>query len=155
MGSYICIQYFIKSMLFQLHAVSQRDPDTEGTSYFLFMAPGSSNKSFMMKSQITSLTVVYSNVYSGAYQRKHQNSASQAFVRGIHRWPVNYPHKGPVTRKIFPFDDVIMNVKKIYDNRETKLMYKSYPDNWIIRCDLFNLSCSNYHGHDVTLVWIN
>ena len=30
------------------------------------------------------------------------------FVLGIHRWPVNSPHKGPVTRKMFPFDDVIM-----------------------------------------------
>ena len=39
---------------------------------------------------------------------KHQSSASLAFVRGIHRWPVNSPHKGPVTRKMFPFDDVIM-----------------------------------------------
>ena len=36
-------------------------------------------------SQITSLTIVYSIVYSGAYQRKHQSSASLAFVRGIHR----------------------------------------------------------------------
>ena len=35
-------------------------------------------------------------------------SASLAFVRGIHRWPVNSPHKGPVTRKMFPFNDVIM-----------------------------------------------
>ena len=61
-----------------------------------------------MASQITSLTIVYSTVYSGADQRKHQNSASLAFVRGIHRWPVNSPHKGPVTRKMFPFDDVIM-----------------------------------------------
>ena len=59
-------------------------------------------------SQITSLTIVYSSVYSGAGQRKHQSSASLAFVRGIHRWPVNSPHKGPVTRKMFPFDDVIM-----------------------------------------------
>ena len=47
-------------------------------------------------------------VYSGADQRKHQNSASLAFVRGIRRWPVNSPHKRPVTRKMFPFDDVIM-----------------------------------------------
>ena len=61
-----------------------------------------------MASQITSLTIVYSNVHSGADQRKHQSSASLAFVRGIHRWPVNSPHKGPVTRKMFPFDDVIM-----------------------------------------------
>ena len=59
-------------------------------------------------SQITSLTIVYSIVYSDAYQRKHQSSASLAFVRGIHRGPVNSPHKWPVTRKMFPFDDVIM-----------------------------------------------
>ena len=44
----------------------------------------------------------------GADQRKRQSSAWLAFVRGIHRWPVNSPHKGPVTRKVFPFDDVIM-----------------------------------------------
>ena len=61
-----------------------------------------------MASQITSLTIVYSTVHSGADQRKHQSSASLAFVRGIHRSPVNSPHKGPVTRKMFPFDDVIM-----------------------------------------------
>ena len=62
----------------------------------------------MMASQITSLTIVYSTVYSGADQRKHQSSASLAFGRGFHRWSVNSPFKGPVTRKIFPFDDVIM-----------------------------------------------
>ena len=61
-------------------------------------------------SQITSLTIVYSSVYSGADQRKHQSSASLAFVRGIHRGPVNFPHKRPVMRKMFPFDDVIMIV---------------------------------------------
>ena len=61
-----------------------------------------------MASLITSLTIVYSTVYSGADQRKHQSSASLAFVRGIHRGPVKSPHKWPVTRKIFPFDDVIM-----------------------------------------------
>ena len=60
-------------------------------------------------SQITSLTIVYSAVYSAADQRKHQSSASLAFVRGIHRGPMNSPHKGPVTRKMFPFDDVIMH----------------------------------------------
>ena len=61
-----------------------------------------------MASQITSLTIVYSTVYSGADQRKHQSSASLAFVQGIHRGPVNSPHKWPVMRKMFPFDDVIM-----------------------------------------------
>ena len=39
---------------------------------------------------------------------KHQSSAPLAFVRIIQRWPVNFLHKAPVTRKIFPFDDVIM-----------------------------------------------
>ena len=56
-----------------------------------------------MASQITSLTIVYSTAYSGADQRKHQISASLAFVS-----PLNSPHKWSVTRKMFPFDDVIM-----------------------------------------------
>ena len=60
-------------------------------------------------SQITSLTIVYSTVYSGADQRKHQSSASLAFVGGILRGPVNSPQKGPVTRKVFPFGDVILD----------------------------------------------
>ena len=62
-------------------------------------------------SQITSPTIVYSTDNSDADQRKHQSSASVAFVRGIHRWPVNSPHKWPVTRKRFPFDDVSMTLK--------------------------------------------
>ena len=61
-----------------------------------------------MASQITSLTIAYSTVCSGTDERKHQSPASLAFVRGIHRSSVNYPHKGPVTREMFPFDDVIM-----------------------------------------------
>ena len=60
-------------------------------------------------SQITSLTIVYSTVYSGADQRKHQSSASLAFVWVIHRGPVISPHKWPVTRKMFPFDYGIMS----------------------------------------------
>ena len=64
-----------------------------------------------MASQITSLTIVYSTVYSSADQRKRQSSASLAFVRAIHRWPVNSLHNGPVTRKMFRFDDVIMKYR--------------------------------------------
>ena len=64
-----------------------------------------------MASQITNLTIVYSSVYSGADQRKHQSSASLAFVRGIHRGPVNSPHKWQVTQRMFPFDDDIMTWK--------------------------------------------
>ena len=63
-----------------------------------------------MASQITSLTIIYSTIHSGADQRKHQSSASLAFVR------VNSPHKWPVTRKIFPSEDVIMtySLSEIY-----------------------------------------
>ena len=78
-----------------------------------------------MASQMSSLTTVYSSVCSGTYERKHESSASLAFVGvcvcvcvcvcgggggggGIHRWPANSLHQGPVTRKMFPFDDVII-----------------------------------------------
>ena len=61
-----------------------------------------------MASQITGLSIVCSTVYSVADQRKHQSSASLAFVMGIQLRPVNFPLKGPVTRKMFQFDDVIM-----------------------------------------------
>ena len=64
-------------------------------------------------SQITSLMIIYSIVYSDADQRKHQSSASLAFVRGIHWGLVNSLHKWPVTRKMFPFDDVIMFIMVI------------------------------------------
>ena len=61
-----------------------------------------------MASQITSLTIVYSTVYSGADQRKHQSSAPLAFVQGVHQWRMNSLPKWPVLRKMFPFDDIIM-----------------------------------------------
>ena len=62
--------------------------------------------------QITSPTIVYSTIHSGADQRKHQSSALLAIVRGINRWPVNSPHEWPVTRKMFPLDNVFMNCEK-------------------------------------------
>ena len=60
-------------------------------------------------------TAKYSTVHSGADQRKRQSSASLAFVRGINRRPVNFPHKWPVTRKMFPFDDVIIKYEFKYN----------------------------------------
>ena len=66
----------------------------------------------VMASQITSIPTVC----SGAHQRKHQSSALLAFVRGIHRWPADSPHKGPVTQKTFPFDDVIMDILATTDD---------------------------------------
>ena len=70
-----------------------------------------------MASQITSVPVVHSIVGSSADQRKQQSPASLAFVRGIHRWPVNSPHKRLVTWKMFPFDDVIMDHLGVYASR--------------------------------------
>ena len=62
-----------------------------------------------MASKITSLTIVYSTFYSGADQRKHQSSVPLAFVRGIHRWPVNSPHKGPVMRNAWRHQAITWN----------------------------------------------
>ena len=86
-----------------------------------------------MASQFISLTIVYSSVYSGADQRKHQSSASLAFVRGIHRWPVNSSQKRPVTGKMCPFDDVIVaaegfagfSVALVYWSRRAERCYAS------------------------------
>ena len=72
-------------------------------------------------SQITSLAIVYSTVYSDADQIKHQSSASLAFVWGINRWPVNFPHEWPATRKMFPFHDVIMRAEVMLANTRVKL----------------------------------
>ena len=61
-----------------------------------------------MAYQITSVSIVCSIVCSVADQRKHQSFASLVFVREIHQSPVDSPHKGPVARKMFSFDDIIM-----------------------------------------------
>ena len=62
----------------------------------------------MMASQITSVLIVCLTVCSWADQSKHQSSTLLAFLRGIHLSPVDSPHKGPVTQKMFLFDDIIM-----------------------------------------------
>ena len=77
-----------------------------------------------MAYQINNASIVYWTICSDADQRKHRSSALLAFVRGTHRWPVNFPHKGPVMRKTFPFDDIIMlycTPDDIYTNLRTKL----------------------------------
>ena len=81
-----------------------------------------------MASQITSLTIVYSTVHSGPDQRKPQSSASLAFVRGIHRGPVNSPHKWSVTRKMFPFDDVIRHTYNV----QRGTLYTGYSQTYSI-----------------------
>ena len=98
------------------HRLPGDDPATQSTKvwgrrYWSSLSGIHNNEVIMstMASLITSPTIVYSSIYSGTGERKHQSSASLAFVWRIHRWPVNSPHKGPVTREMFRFDDVIMN----------------------------------------------
>ena len=89
-----------------------------------------------MASQITGVSIVYSTVCSGAGQRKHQSSASLAFVKGLHRWPVNSPYKGPVTRKMFPFDDVVITATPGTDfNKAISQMRRTKTDHQ--RCHAF------------------
>ena len=65
-----------------------------------------SSLSYNDKSQITSLTIVYSSVYSGADQRKLRVTG---LCEGNSPVTGEFPAQRPVTRKIFPFDDVIMH----------------------------------------------
>ena len=66
-------------------------------------------------SQITSLTIVFSTFYSDADQRKHQSSVSvTGLCAGNSPGTGDSPHKWPVTRKMFPFDDIIMMTRHIY-----------------------------------------
>ena len=104
-------------------------------------------------SQITGVTIVYSTACSGADQRKHQSSASVAFVRGIHRWPVNSPHQSPVTRKMFLFHEVIMSrtiptltiltrVLPIWQSTPRTLLIRALPispNGWFLKLQL----CTN------------
>ena len=85
--------------------------------------------SLSMASQITGVSIVCATVCSGAYQGKYQCATSLASVRGSHRWPVDSPHKGPVTWKIFLFDDVIMILWNIIifkwiSNKKTMVCFK-------------------------------
>ena len=105
-----------------------------------------------MTSQITSLTIVYSTAYSGADRKNHQRSASPAFVMGIHRWPVNSPYKGLVTRKMFAFDDVIMHTtwwhKPPQDKSEEIHVYilwdVLWTQNWYLRPDRCKCSLTDH-----------
>ena len=110
--------------------------------YYSYVIMGS------IASQITSLTIVYSSVYSGAYQRKHQTSASLAFVRIIHRRPVNSPHKRPVTRKMFSFDEVTMM------NKMTHLVVMQSIFRKICTRFCCALCCNGYVSNSLRINWI-
>ena len=101
-----CFVMVITEVIVQLYKIVIVQDNVRRTIHYSDVIMGT------IASHITSLTIVISTVYSDADQRKHQSSVSLAFVRGIHRGPVNSPHKWPITRKMFPFDDVIMTSKK-------------------------------------------
>ena len=86
-------------------AINDPDPSTSNRNHYNGVIMSA------MAPHITSVSVVCFTVGPGADQRKHQSSASLAFVREIHRWPVNSPHKWAVARKMFPFDDIIMKYR--------------------------------------------
>ena len=107
-------------------------------------------------SQITNLMIVYSTVYSSADQRKHQSSASLAFAWGIHRWPVNSPHKWPVTRKILPFNDVIMHSCRWLDvcykiNMSYQYMKSHCKDHQVVRSS-YILGILKYITYTILLI---
>ena len=98
-----------------------------------------------MTSQITCISIVCWTVCSGADQIKHQISTSPDLVRGIHRWSLDSPHKGPVKRKMFPFDDVMTYRQLFYTHllervlcvsikciqvHDDVIKWKHFPRNW-------------------------
>ena len=89
-----------------------------------------------LASQIASLTIVNSIIYL--------SSASLALVRGIHRWAVNSPHKGPVTRKMFPFDDVFMMLIVLFNWMQFKSKYNYFVWNGSI------CKCQKVSKHNMT-----
>ena len=100
-----------------------------------------------MASQITSLTIVYATVNSDADQRKHQRSPSLAFVWGIHRWPVNSPQKGPVTRNMLPLDNAFMICPLFTfcfprDRRKLSVIHRYWLPSRPRQSSVFHLECS-------------
>ena len=111
-----------------------------------------------MVSEISSVSVVCPT----AGQRKLQSSAALASVRRINRWPVDSPHKGPVMRKIFPFDDVIMNDKKLHKLLVSDLSINvsfSFPLIWapfdrlLVKSENNSIKCEWYISFNIIISW--
>ena len=81
--------------------------------------------------QITGVSMVCSTICSGADRRKHQSSASLAVVRVLRWWPMNSPHKGPVTRKMFPFDDAITWPGNAHTTENKRSIWHQF-DNFVV-----------------------
>ena len=82
-------------------------------------------------SYITGVSIVCSFVCSGA-DKKHQGSASMTILREFHWWPVDSPYKGPVTRKIFPFDDGMMLNHTLPKTRSPVTIVSGSQSLWIL-----------------------
>ena len=89
-------------VVFEFRMMRKNEDNMELSNHYCDVIMGA------MAYQITSLTIDDSTIHSDPDRRRHQISASLAFMRGLHPWPVNSPHKWSVSRKMFPFDDVIM-----------------------------------------------
>ena len=106
-----------------------------------------------MAPQITSLTIVYSTVYSKHRSKKTSKPPVTGLWEGIQWSPVNSSHKGPVTRKMFLFDDVIMCKGEIWG---VFCRYKLCST--LVTVIMYAISCYlivAWWCHMVTEFWVN
>ena len=73
--------------------------------------------------------------------RSKKTSSSLALVWVINGWPVNSPHKWPVTRKMFPFDDVIKYISKHSSKWAGSIAKRHFK--WTCRGSCYGLFCIN------------
>ena len=110
----------------------------------------------IMASQITSILIICFTVCADADKKKHQSSASLAFVRGIHQWPVNSFHKGPLTPNRCLFADLVMflALKWLFVNKakqnKTDQMHRL---NWNIQFNVW-ISWAKYVNKLFCLWWV-
>ena len=104
-----------------------------------------------MASQIAGVSIVWLTVCSSEHQRKHQGSTSQTFVRVIHRWPVDTHHKELVTRKMFPFDDLLSYANLLWLSLG-KFDWCRYVITFLYVQFWIRLAVVSYHGKEVRAV---
>ena len=100
-----------------------------------------------MASQITSLTTVYSTVYSEANQRKHQSSASLAFVRGIHRWIPRT--QGQLRGKCFPL--MTSSLSRLSNHAEGCVMF-AMSSRWSSTRDVMSTRPSHLNINSINYI---
>ena len=120
------IRIGVATLIFMITETTTRDKPAANTACNVFKMHYIDVIMSAIASQITGVSIICSTVFSDVDRRKHQSFAWQAFAREIHRWPVDSPHKGPVTRKMFPFDDVFT----------VRIWFIS--SKWALRCIVWN-----------------